>query len=131
MRYSPGDEPDPTAGPPRKTKILIAIFTLSGIGHLLTPRIYDSVIPWWVPKPRGVIFLSGVAELACAAGRATAACWAGPASAALLVGVSPAHIQMVIDDTRAGRSKIRRLVLWARIPMQLPMIKMALDAGAS
>lgn len=124
MRSAPADQPTPS----RWTRILAAIFAVSGAAHLLTPRVFNSVIPRWVPKGRAVIYLSGVAELVCAAGLFTEARWAGPASTAVLVGVWPANIQMAVDETRRHRSKSRQAAMWARVPLQLPMIKIALDA---
>ncbi|MGI8750909.1 MAG: DoxX family protein [Acidimicrobiales bacterium] len=118
----------PSSGLNRKTKGLAATFAVAGIGHFVTPKLFEAIVPRWVPKPRGAVYASGVIELACAAGLITQAGWAGPLSAALLVAVWPANVQMAIDERRAGKPLVRQFALWARVPMQVPMIKTALGA---
>lgn len=115
-------------GPNRKTKGLAATFAIAGIGHFVTPRLFEAVVPRWVPKPRAAVYATGVVELACAAGLATEAAWAGPLSAALLLAVWPANVQMAIDERKAGKPLVRQIAMWARVPMQVPMIKTALAA---
>lgn len=73
--------------------------------------------------------VSGVAELACAAGLATRHPWAGPASAALLVAIFPGNVQFALDqvaDPAAGTLGVA--LAWLRLPLQLPMIWVALQA---
>jgi uncharacterized membrane protein len=90
------------------------------------------MIPPQLPKPTAIVYASGVAELVLAAGLARGRRWAGPASAAFLVGVLPAHVQMMVDATAAARRKptAKRLafaaVAWARLPLQVPLIRAAL-----
>ncbi len=103
-------------------------FWVAGIGHFVAPKMFEAIVPRWVPKHRAVVYASGVAELACAAGLATEAAWAGPVSAALLVAVWPANVKAAIDETRAGKSRGRQLVVWARVPLQVPLIKAVLGA---
>ncbi|MDQ2724436.1 MAG: DoxX family protein, partial [Actinomycetota bacterium] len=64
----------------RKTKGLAATFAVAGIGHFVTPKLFEAIVPRWVPKPRGAVYASGVVELACAVGLITQAGWAGPLS---------------------------------------------------
>ena len=112
------------------TKLLAGIFTASGVMHLVRPKVYEPLMPSWVPAHREVILASGVAELACAAGlvvpRTRSA--AGWASAALLLGVWPGNLQMAIDSTRTDHTAFKVLA-WGRLPLQVPMIKAALDAA--
>ena len=117
-----------SGGPNRKTKGLAATFAAAGFGHFVTPKQFKAIVPSWVPKPRAAVYAPGVVELACAAGLVTEARWAGPLSAALLLAVWPANVQMAIDDRRAGKPLVRQIALWARLPMQVPMIKTALAA---
>lgn len=113
-------------------RAIAAAFLASGTTHLVRPQMFESMIPRVLPSPRGVVYASGMVELACAAGLLRGARWAGPASAALLVGVLPAHLQMALDTTAAARRKptAKRLAWavgsWARIPLQLPLIRAAL-----
>ncbi len=113
------------------TKALAATFTVAGIGHFVTPKLFEAVVPRWVPKPRAAVYATGVVELACAAGLITEAGWAGPLSAALLLAVWPANVQMAVDERRAGKPLVRQVALWARVPMQVPMIRTALAARRS
>lgn len=115
---------------PRGAKIVAAAFTVSGVVHLVKPEVFELGMPSWVPAHRGVIVGSGVAELVCAAGLA----WprtrrlAGWASAALLVGVYPANLQMAVDAAKGENTAYKALTL-ARLPLQVPMVKGALDAA--
>ena len=52
-------------GPGRRG--LVGILAGAGVTHLLVPRVYDAVVPPWVPGPaRFWTYASGVAELAAA-----------------------------------------------------------------
>ncbi|WP_230203080.1 hypothetical protein [Parafrankia discariae] len=75
-------------------RFVTGAFLLSGMTHLARPSLFEPLVPRAIPRPREVVYASGVAELACAAGLLTKASWAGRASAALLVGVWPGNLQM-------------------------------------
>ncbi len=120
-------DPDP-ASHPRRVRLLAAMFATSGVLHFLVPRLFEAIVPRWLPAKRALVYLSGAAEIGCAAGLLTEAAWAGPASAGLLLAVWPANIQMAVDETREGQSLVRRVGLWVRVPLQVPMIRTALAA---
>ena len=117
---------------------LAVLFTTSGTAHLVRPHVFESIIPAMLPRKRELVYLSGIAELACAAGllhpRTRKA--AGYASAALLLAVFPANVQMSADHTQravrgggaAGASALALATL-ARLPLQWPMIRTALRAA--
>ncbi len=86
-------------------------------------------MPSWVPRHREVILASGVAEIVLAAGLAAPATrrLAGWASVALLLGVYPANLKMAVDAFGTDKTGLKVGAV-ARLPMQLPMIKAALDA---
>ena len=109
--------------------LLAGLFTVSGTVHLVAPRVFEPLVPAWVPAHREVVLVSGVAELACAAGLLVPATRrpAGLASAALLVAVFPGNLQMTADAR--GRSAGYRLATFARLPLQLPLVRIALRAG--
>jgi uncharacterized membrane protein len=95
--------------------------------------VFEPIVPRRLPARRELVHVSGVAELACAAGllhpRTRAV--AGWASAALLVAVYPANVQMALDaHRRAGRSRgrARHVVALARLPLQAPLVRTALRA---
>jgi uncharacterized membrane protein len=114
----------------RSTKFLAAGFVASGVVHLVKPEVYLPLMPKWVPAHREVILGSGVAELACAAGLALPATRraAGWASVLLLLGVYPGNVKMAVDAGRSDNTGLK-VASYARLPMQLPMIRAALRAA--
>jgi uncharacterized membrane protein len=120
---------------PRDTTALVGIFAVSGVVHLVRPAVYEPLMPSWVPRHREVILGSGVAEFACAAGLALPATrrTAGWASAALLVGVFPGNLKMAVDAQRSrrtnGRARALKIGSLLRLPLQWPMIRIALRAA--
>jgi uncharacterized membrane protein len=122
--------PGPATTFPLPSKLMALAFAASGVVHLVKPEVYEPLIPDWLPGAREIVLVSGVAELACAAGMAhprtrNAAGWA---SAALLLGVWPGNVQMAIDsfDTDNTALQVGSLV---RLPLQVPMIWAALKAA--
>ncbi len=115
---------------PRTVRLLVLILGVSGVVHLVRPRVYEPLMPSWVPAHREVILASGVAELACAAGLAIPATRrpAGWASALLLCCVYPGNLKMAVDAAHS-RSIGFRVAAFARLPLQLPMIRWALRAA--
>lgn len=115
---------------PRDVALLAGIFTVSGVTHLVRPQTFKPLMPRWVPAHREVILGSGVAELACAAGLLHPATRpaAGLASAALLVGVFPGNVKMAVDASRTPHTAYKAAT-FARLPLQLPLIRIALRAA--
>ncbi|MEE6271834.1 DoxX family protein [Georgenia sp. MJ206] len=109
---------------------LAVAFVVSGVTHLVRPGVFEGIVPRWLPARRGLVLVSGVAELACAAGLAVARTRrpAALASAALLVAVYPANVQMAVDAVRWGRPGYRAVAL-ARLPLQVPLVVTALRAA--
>lgn len=114
---------------PLATKGLIGAFAVSGTLHLVKPEVFYPLIPRRLGSAREWTYVSGVAELVCAAGLARRAPWAPRASAALLAGVWVGNWWMAISATRAKQRKPALIaVAWARVPLQLPMIRTALNS---
>ena len=119
---------------PMDLKGLAALFATSGVLHLVRPQFFETIVPRQLPERRGLVYASGVAELACAAGllhpRTRKA--AGWASAALLVAIFPANVQMAVTEgKRASRgtgSRGRQAATLARLPLQIPMVRTAIKA---
>lgn len=117
------------------TAVAVA-FLVSGVVHLRRPQVFLGAVPHGLPAPRALVILSGVAELACAAGLAWPASRrpAGLASAGLLLAVFPANVQMLADARRAARRRptatrrVREAVLWARLPLQVTLVRWAWSA---
>ncbi len=114
----------------RSTTILAGIFTVSGTIHLVRPGVYEKIMPSWMPAHREVILGSGVVELALAAGLLAPPTrrLAGWGSVGLLLGVFPANLKMAADSTRS-RNVGFKAAAFGRLPLQWPMIKMALKAA--
>jgi uncharacterized membrane protein len=114
----------------RDAKIVIGAFLVSGTVHLVKPDLYEPLMPSWVPAHREVIAVSGVAELVCAAGMLFGPTrrLAGLAGAGLLVAVFPGNVKMALDVQR-GRNTPFKAAAWARLPLQLPLIRGAWRAG--
>jgi uncharacterized membrane protein len=113
---------------PRHARRLAAFLATAGAAHFAVPRFYDQMIPPQLPgSARSWTYGSGVAELAVAAAIATPPTRRAGARAAfwLFVAVFPGNVQMVLDARRAGRPTAEQAVLWARLPLQLPMLAWA------
>lgn len=131
--------PVPAAARPlgRGARVVAAAFLVSGAIHLARPRVFEPAVPRALPRPRDLVLVSGVAELACAAGLLVPATrrFAGAASTALLVGVFPANVQMAVDGVgglarhRSRARAVRAAVTIARLPLQWPLIRWAWSAG--
>ncbi len=116
----------------RAPDVLAAMFTISGIIHLMRPQVFAPIMPRVVPAKhhRALIHVSGLAELACAGGLVRRTRWAPTASVALLAAVFPANVQMALD-AGSGRNpgpSDNPAVAWGRLPLQLPMFWAALQA---
>lgn len=121
----------------RRGRLLAALFGVSGTVHLVRPQVFEGIVPGPLqPHRRALVHASGLAELACAAGLLHPATrgLAGTASAGLLVAVFPANVQMTLS---LGRRAVRRrdaaswagfAVSVARLPVQWPLVRAALDA---
>ena len=115
---------------PKDVALLAGIFTVSGVTHLVKPEVFQPLMPSWVPRHREVIVWSGVVELACAAGLAHPSSRrpAGLASAAVLLGVFPGNLKMAVDASRTRSTKFKAIA-YGRLPLQLPLIRIAWRAG--
>lgn len=116
---------------------LAGLFATSGVLHMVRPQVFEWTIPSALPAPRALVYASGVAELACAAGilYPRTRTIAGLAGAGLLVAIFPANIQMSVDlgrkaaRTRTASSRAIFAGTVARLPLQWPMIRTALRLG--
>ena len=113
---------------------LIALLTTSGVLHFARPAPFISIVPRPLPHKAELVAISGAAELVCAvllaepAGRR----FGGVASALLFVAVFPANIWMA--HRSGNRPGWYRVALWARLPLQIPLVlwslRIAREAGA-
>ena len=116
---------------PKVRLFLIALLAGSGLMHFIRPAPFVAIVPAALPRPHELVAISGAAEIICAALLAHPATrkWGGPASAALFVVVFPANISMTVRSRR--RPLWYRVVLFARLPLQVPLVLWALRMGRS
>ena len=114
----------------RTTTGLAVLFGVLGTLHFVKPEPFEQIVPRALPRKKELVHVSGVAELACAAGllHPRTRRVAGLAGAGLLLAVFPANVQMAADLQRKG-STPAKVVGWARLPLQLPLIRWALKAA--
>lgn len=94
--------------------------TFMGLGtlHFTHTRVYEGIMPSYLPAHRELVLVSGAAEIAGGAGvlvpaaRPYARWWL----IALLTAVFPANVNMALYPDRYG---IPPWALWARLPFQL------------
>lgn len=110
------------------------VFVVAGLLHFLIPRVYESIMPDWVPAHRAMVYASGVAEAAGGAGlmwtgaeRERVRRWSARWLLATLVAVFPANLHMALHAERYRN--IPRAALLARLPVQLLFGRWVLAAG--
>lgn len=102
---------------------LAALFVTAGAFHFVRPTVFERVVPPFLPFPRAIVYVSGVAEIVGGVAllvpqlRTFAGLWL----IALLVAVFPANIYMALAPERAGFG-IAPVWLWLRLPAQLVLI---------
>jgi uncharacterized membrane protein len=114
----------------RTTTGLAVLFGVLGTLHFVKPEPFEGMVPRALPRKKELVYASGAAELACAAGllHPRTRRVAGLVSAGLLAAIFPANVQMAADLQRKG-SRPAQAIAWARLPLQLPLIRWALKAA--
>jgi len=110
----------------RSHHALAGVLALAGVAHFVAPKPFEEIVPTPLADHGELLVqVSGVAELACAAGllvpktrRAAAA-----ATALLFVAVFPANVQMALDG---GGDRVPAWAAWLRLPLQVPLVVWAL-----
>ena len=95
---------------------------VAGAGHFLVTQAYMGIMPDYLPAHRELVLLSGAAEMAGGLGvllprTRKAAAWG---LIALLVAVMPANVWMAQHPQRYPGIPV--WLLWARLPLQLPLL---------
>jgi uncharacterized membrane protein len=103
----------------RVAKILLGVFfILAGIGHFIRPDVYVKIMPPYLPRPLGLVYLSGICEaglgiLVLIPRYTRLAAWG---LIALLIAVFPANLHMAVHpELYPG---IPPMALWLRLPLQ-------------
>lgn len=117
----PSDQPvSQRLGLSRRLLLLITLFALAGVTHFVMPEPFMRIVPSWIPNPRAMVYISGVAEIAGAMGLAIPSLRkvAGIGLIALLFAVFPANINMLQQARAEHASALYQAVLWMRLPLQ-------------
>ena len=108
-------------------QFVLALFMVAaGVNHFLKPRVYMHIMPPYLPRPRELVLISGMAEvllgvLLLVPRTTQLAAWG---LVALFVAVFPANLYMAQHPERFR--KIPRALLWLRLPLQGVLILWAL-----
>ncbi|MCU1682082.1 MAG: hypothetical protein JWQ81_2821 [Amycolatopsis sp.] len=118
------------AGPSQRPAFLLAaLLGSSGVLHFARPKFFDAMVPKELPgSPQLWTQVSGVAELSLATAVAVPRTrkLAGLVIALFLVGVFPANVKMALDAQQKDRPARERLAMFARLPVQWPLVAWAL-----
>ncbi len=99
---------------------LALFFVAAGVNHFVSPEPYLAMVPDWLPWVEGLVFWSGVAEVAGGLGvlvpRLRAA--AGWGLIALLVAVFPANVDAALNGMELFGGPVPTWILWVRLPVQ-------------
>lgn len=102
--------------------VVAAALVVGGAAHFVIPGTYSRIVPRALGDPRAWVYATGVVEVAAGAllaGRSTRRV-GGWLSAVMLVVIFPANVQHALDQ--GG-------LLWARLPLQVPLVWWALREG--
>ena len=107
-------------------------FVFAGVMHFAKPRMYERIMPPYVPAHREMVYASGVAEIA--GGLATLHPVTRRAGSALsivtLLAVFPANVHMALEPEKFEKGVPGgRTALYIRLPVQLLFIAWAYAAG--
>jgi len=107
-------------------------FVFAGIMHFVKTRAYERTVPPYLPRPREIVYVSGVAEIVGGlatmhpATRRAGSLW----SIATLLAIFPANVHMAIEAERFEKAVPGgRNALYARLPVQALFIAWAWAAG--
>lgn len=110
--------------------VLGALFVAAGVFHLVRPDVYLVAMPPYLPAHRGLILLSGIAEIAGGVGlwmpEGRWRRWAGWGLVALLLAVYPANVHMAMAGVGGPA-----WALWARLPLQGVLVAWALRSSGA
>jgi uncharacterized membrane protein len=114
---------------PIGTKIVVGSFITSGVIHMVKPDVFQQLVPPQLGPARPWVYGSGVLELVCAAGLVTRQTWAPIATAGALAGVWVGNVYLaVVWQGSSKTTSAQKVIAWARLPLQLPLIRWALKS---
>lgn len=102
--------------------LMALIYTVAGLNHFRSPKLYERIIPPYFPNPKLLNLISGFAEIVLGISLmipmvSNYAAWG---IIALLIAVFPTHVYMYQNEKAA--MKLPKYVLLLRMPLQLVLI---------
>ena len=108
-------------------------YVFAGLMHFVVPRVYERIVPPWLPAPRALVYASGVAEIAGGAALMhpdrRVRRFGGWFETATLLGVFPANVHMALNPDEYPDVPGGRGALYARLPFQAAFVGWALAAA--
>ncbi len=107
------------------------LFVFAGAMHFVRPKMYEAIVPPYLPAHRELVLASGAAEIVggigvLVPGLQKPARWG---LLALLAGVLPANVHMALNqDDIKGLPPVPRWLLWARLPFQAAFAALVIKA---
>jgi len=105
------------------------LYVVAGVMHFVVPELYVQIVPPQLPWPLGLVYLSGLAEIAVGVGvlvprTRRVAAWG---LVLLLLAVFPANVYMatsgvVVEGGPAGFGDPSMAARWGRLPLQIPLL---------
>jgi uncharacterized membrane protein len=97
-------------------------FLATGVLHFVRPRMYEAIMPRYLPAHRELVYASGIAEIAGGAAvlNARTARPGGWWLIATLLAVLPANVEMAVHAERFPG--FPKPLLWARLPFQAVLV---------
>ncbi|QKY21128.1 DoxX family membrane protein [Halolamina sp. CBA1230] len=122
------DAPSDREGRPLRY-VMGLLYAVAGVSHFLAPRAFARVVPPQLPRPKALVYLSGVAEIVLGIGvlferTRRRSAWG---IVALLIAVFPANVYTVTDDVAPELVPDRfadaaRVAAWLRLPFQAVLV---------
>ena len=103
-------------------------YVFAGVMHFVKPGFYLPMMPPYLPWPLGLIYVSGVAEIALGAAALVPALrsLAAWGLIALLIAVFPANLHIALHNVPLGGAPEGAGILnWVRLPLQAVLIAWA------
>lgn len=107
--------------------LLALLMVVAGALHFRAPKVYQRMMPPWIPAHRELVAISGVFEILGGLGlllpaTRSLAAWG---LVALFVAVFPANLHMALNGIGLGKKPPPAWLLWARLPLQGVLIAWA------
>lgn len=112
--------------------LLSVVYVVAGVLHFVAPEPFERIVPRELPAPRGLVYLSGLAEIALGIGVLFPRTRRRSAKGLvlLLLAVFPANVNMAVRDVGANplperAEPLYNAALWIRLPLQGVLIAWA------